>query len=70
MPPTRAPSDLGRNVIRVQITLLPAELAQLDALAARLARRGHAPNRSGAVRRAVDHLLKAEADGHVRLDPD
>lgn len=65
MMPTKAPSDAGRNVVRVQITLMPAELAEVDALAARLARPGYPSNRSDTIRTALRYFLNAEADGRV-----
>jgi hypothetical protein len=42
--------DHARNVLRVQLSILPADLAALDAIAAALAEPGLAPNRSAALR--------------------
>ncbi len=65
-----APSDANRNCIRVQVTLLPAELAELDAIAGTLARPGHKANRSAAVRDMARFLLNAQALGLVEMGPD
>lgn len=65
----RPPSDAGRKTLRVQITMLPDELKQLDQLAKKLARPGYPSNRSEAVRLALHAVLHAEADGKARLEP-
>jgi hypothetical protein len=44
------------------ISMLPADLAELDALACRLAEPGLLPNRSAAFRAALRGYLNAEAD--------
>lgn len=59
---TRPPSDAGRNVIRVQITMLPADLVELDAVASEMSEPGMARNRSGAFRRILREWLNDRAD--------
>jgi hypothetical protein len=67
--PRRAPADAGRNAPRFHVTMLPSELAELDALAARTARPGYRPNRSEAIRLCVGAVLNAEADGLLAVHP-
>lgn len=61
----RTPPDArAGNTVRANLTFLPAELAELDALAARLTRSpGWAANRSETVRELLRAVLNAEADG-------
>lgn len=56
------PDEQTRNTVRVMISMLPADLAELDALAARLSEPGLSPNRSAAFRVALRSFLNAEAD--------
>lgn len=56
-----------RNAVQVMLTFLPAELAELDALAAELAEPGRRPNRSFAVRQLLDHWFGR--DGSQRFEP-
>jgi hypothetical protein len=64
------PEGQVRNTERVLISLLPAELVELDSIATRLARPGHKGNRSGAVRDMTRVLLNAEALGLVEISED
>lgn len=67
--PTRPrPSDAGRNAVRRQVSALPAEWAQIDALARRLASRGYDSNVSATLRACVQAILNAEADGLCAID--
>lgn len=59
------PEQQTRNTIRVQISMLPSDLLDLDALAARLAEPGLEPNRSAAFRTALRGYLNAEADAEA-----
>jgi hypothetical protein len=58
----------NRNTVLVPLSLLPAELAELDALAARLARPGHRANRSDAARELLRAVLNAEAAGLLDIE--
>jgi hypothetical protein len=51
-----------RNTVRIMLSMLPADLAALDALAAKQADPGMPPNRSAAFRVALRGYLNAEAD--------
>jgi hypothetical protein len=51
---------LGIN--RIAISVLPSDLVELDALAARLAEPGLNPNRSAAVRYALRSCLASESE--------
>ncbi len=46
-------ADQNRNTLRVQVSILPSDLAELDALAARMCDPGFSPNRSAALRVAL-----------------
>jgi hypothetical protein len=77
--PTRptAPSDAGRSAVRRQVTALPAEWAEIDALVHRLARPGDPRgNLSATLRDCVRAVLNLEAmgilaieDGRIRITP-
>lgn len=56
------PEKQSRNTVRVMISMLPADLAELDALAARISEPGLTPNRSAAFRHALREYLNVEAD--------
>jgi metal-responsive CopG/Arc/MetJ family transcriptional regulator len=60
------PESQSRNTVRVMISMLPTDLAELDALAARLAEPGLSPNRSAAFRTALREYLNLEADRERR----
>ena len=64
------PSDAGRNVVRRQVGALPAEWAEVDALARRLARPGYRENVSETLRACVRAVLNAEALGLATIDHD
>lgn len=64
------PSDAGRNVVRRQVGALPAEWAEIDALALRLARPGYRENVSETLRACVRAVLNAEALGLLTVDED
>jgi hypothetical protein len=56
----------SRNTVQVPIHLLPAELAELDALAAELAEPGRRPNRSMTVRKLLDHWFGRSASDRLK----
>jgi hypothetical protein len=62
------PSDVGRNAVRLTFTGLPAEWAELDALARRLARPGDAGNASATIHACVKAVLDAEANGVLEIE--
>jgi hypothetical protein len=62
------PSDGGRNAVRRNFTGLPAEWAELDHLARRLARPGYARNASAALHAAVKAVLDAEGEGILAIE--
>jgi len=64
------PSDAGRNVVRRQVGALPAEWAEVDALACRLAQPGYRENVSETLRACVRAVLNAEALGLLSIDAD
>jgi hypothetical protein len=78
MPPTKvkkrpmrptAPSDAGRSAVRRQVTAWPAEWAEIDALALRLARPGSPRgNLSATLRDCVRAVLKMEAMGLMTIE--
>jgi hypothetical protein len=62
------PAAVAGDTVRANLTLLPAELAELDGLALRLARPGWTANRSETVRALVRFALDAEADGLISIE--
>ena len=62
------PSDAGRNVARRQISALPAEWAEIDALARRHTEPGYRENVSETLRSCVRAVLNLEADGLVTIE--
>ena len=68
-PRPRPPTDAGRSAVRRNFTGLPAEWAELDALAARLGRPGYPPNASATLHACVRAVLDLEADGLVAIGP-
>lgn len=64
-----APSDAGRSAVRRQMTAYPAEWAEVDALALRLARPGDPKgNLSATLRDCVKAVLNLEAAGVVVIE--
>jgi hypothetical protein len=63
-----APSDAGRSAVRRQVTALPAEWAEIDALAHRLKPPGYPENVSQTLRECVRAVLNAEADGLLTIE--
>ena len=66
--PTRAVRD--RNAARVPAMMRPAELVELDGLAARMAEPRYSPNCPAAFRAARKYALNAEVPGPVEVGAD
>jgi hypothetical protein len=59
-----------RGTVRIQLSILPADLVELDTIAADIAEPGMMRNRSAAFRKVLREWLKAQEAGQPRRPSD